>query len=119
MKKIVLTIAAVLSMTMAFGETANNFDKAAFTIDVNESAMARALNLTDDQEVVVNEITARFEWDMRRVAKANDANRQKKLHKAVNRNLASLSKVLNKEQYRKYVAVLNSTFVNRGIISLM
>lgn len=119
MKKIVLTIVAVFSMTMAFGETANNFDKAAFTIDVNNTSLARTLALTEDQEAAVNDITMRFKWDMSRAAKANGANRQQKLRKAVNRNLASLSKVLTKSQYHKYVTIINTTFVNRGLISMM
>lgn len=119
MKKIVLTIVAMLSMTTTFAETVNSIDKAAFTLDVNNEALARSLSLTEEQEIAVSEITSRFEWDMRRAGKAKEADRQKKLRKAVNRNLANLSKVLTPEQYRKYKAIVNATFVNRGLISMI
>ena len=52
---------------------------------------------------------------MKRAGKATDDDRQKKLRKAVKRNLGQLSQVLTREQYRKYVAIINATFVNRGI----
>lgn len=116
MKKMVLTIVAMLSMTMAFGETrsTNSYD-AAYTINVNNNALARSLSLTEEQEYAVNMITSRFEYDMKRAGKANEADRQVKLRKAVKRNLSHLSQVLDRNQYRKYVAILNATFVNRGI----
>lgn len=119
MKKIVLTIVAMLSMTTTFAETVNSIDKAAFAIEVNNDALARSLSLSLEQEEAVKDISARFEWDMRRAGKAKEANRQKKLRKAVNRNLANLSQVLTPEQYRKYKAIVNATFVNRGLISMI
>lgn len=119
MKKIVLTIVAMLSMTMAFGETTKNKIDAAYTINVNNNALSRSLALTEEQQYAVNEIITRFEYDMRRVAKSSEIDRQKRLRKAVNRNLAMLSRVLTPAQYRKYMLVLNATFVNRGINTMM
>lgn len=119
MKKIVLTIIAVLSMTMTYAETTKNTEKSVYAMKVNDHALARSLALTEYQQYAVSEIMTRFKWDMQRVAKSNDADRQKKLRKAVSRNLTSLSKVLTPEQYRKYNVLINATFVNRGIIHMM
>lgn len=116
MKKIVLTIVAMLSMTMAFGETvkSKNYD-AAYILKVNNRSLSRSLALTLDQQYAVNEIISNLEYDMKRVAKADENNRQKKLRKAINRNLGQLSCVLTREQYRKYITVFNATLQNRGI----
>ena len=119
MKKIVLTIVAMLCMSTTFAETVSNIDRKAFTLDVNNESLARSLSLTEEQEIAVSEITLRFKWDMRRAGKAKEADRQKKLRKAVNRNLAYLSQVLTAAQYRKYLAIVNATFVNRGLISMI
>lgn len=115
----VLTIVAMLSMTMTFAATpSTNNDAAAYSFNVNNNSLARSLNLTEEQEYSVNIIIARFEYDMKRAGKATDDDRQKKLRKAVKRNLGQLSQVLTREQYRKYVAIINATFVNRGITML-
>jgi hypothetical protein len=41
--------------------------------------------------------------------------RSKMVEKAVNKDLAYMNYILNKDQYRKYVMLLNTTLVNRGL----
>jgi hypothetical protein len=37
------------------------------------------------------------------------------VEKAVNKDLAYMNYILNKDQYRKYVMLLNTTLTNRGL----
>ena len=39
------------------------------------------------------------------------------VRKAVNKDLQYMSYILNKEQYRKYVMLLNATMNNRGLLN--
>ena len=41
--------------------------------------------------------------------------RTKMVEKAVNKDLAYMNYILNKDQYRKYVMLLNTTLTNRGL----
>ena len=41
--------------------------------------------------------------------------RSKMVEKAVNKDLAYMNYILNKDQYRKYVMLLNITLANRGL----
>lgn len=113
----VLTIVAMLSMTMTFATTTptTTNDAATYSFNVNNNALARSLKLNEEQEYFVNIITSRFEYDMKRAGKATDADRQKKLRKAVKHNLGQMSQILTREQFRKYLTIINATFVNRGI----
>ena len=88
MKKIVLTVAAVMSMTLAFaaGENDNNnttTNTNAYKFNVSTYALSRALNLDFDQVDVVEDNNRTF--------------------------------ALNDRQYREYVKLLNVTLNNRGL----
>jgi hypothetical protein len=48
-------------------------------------------------------------------AQMNDEERQLMMEKAIKKDLAWMDYILNKDQYRKYVMLLNVTLHNRGL----
>ena len=116
MKKIVLTLAVMLSMTTTFAASKNtSSNEAIYVMDNNTGSLARCLRLEPDQEAEVERIQSIFTADMKDAFKASDDKQQVKLRKAVKRNLRQLSYILNRDQMRTYLRIINATFVNRGI----
>lgn len=118
MKKIVLAIVAMLSMTMAKAENENlNTTNAtsAYAFDVNMKSLSRALLLSSDQFDAVSGIQNTFNIEMMNAATADRSDRTELTKTAVKHCLRHLSQVLDREQMRKYISILNATFNNRGI----
>ena len=119
MKKMFLTIAMALTMTVAFAEGDNensvsNLD--AYNMHVNINMLAKALHLNSDQRETVEFVQDMFSNDMMVAAtSATKEEREKRVKKAVARDLANMRYILNDEQYHLYVRILNITFNNRGI----
>lgn len=115
MKKIVLTLVALMSMTMTFAENEGMNATEAYNMTVNMKKLAQALNLSDDQVEGVAEIHKTFSSEMVFAAQYGKEERAKMVEKAVNKDLAYMNYILNKDQYRKYVLLLNTTLTNRGL----
>ena len=119
MKKIVLTMVALMSMTMTFAEneTAANLNKAeAYNMKtVNVTKLCQALNLSKDQVEGFMEVYKTFTSELLFAAQMNDEERQLMMEKAIKKDLAWMDYILNKDQYRKYVMLLNVTLHNRGL----
>lgn len=118
MKKIVLAIVAMLSMTMAKAENENlNTTNAtsAYAFDVNMKSLSNALMLSSDQFDAVSGIQSTFKIEMMNAATADRSDRTELTKTAVKHCLRRLSQVLDREQMRKYISILNATFNNRGI----
>ena len=101
MKKIVLMLVALVSMTtMAFAEGENAKaanEAAAYDMSVNYSKLANALGLSIDQ------------WE------SVEDERKGMVDKAIEKNLKYMRYILNSNQYSKYLQLLNATMNNRGL----
>uniref|UniRef100_A0AB33JFE2 DUF3347 domain-containing protein n=4 Tax=unclassified Prevotella TaxID=2638335 RepID=A0AB33JFE2_9BACT len=118
MKKIVLTIVAMLSMTMAFAEGENTNATnvvAAYDMNVNFNKLADALSLSVDQIDGVKDIHKTFAVEMLNAANAPVSERKSMKDKAIAKDLKYMHYVLDNGQYRKYLMLLNATLNNRGI----
>ena len=118
MKKMILTVMAVLCMTTTFAKDENaNATSAmsAFDMSVNMKKLSESLNLTADQIESVADVHHTFCGEMMVAAQASDEDRKELMEKAVKKDLKYMNYILNKEQYRKYLLVLNATFNNRGL----
>ena len=121
MKKIVFTLAALMTMTLAFaeGETKTNApvaaEQAKYEMNVNVSALARTLNLDADEIDAVNVISEDLKNDMKKAGQALGEDRDNLYKKAIRHNLSYMHAVLDNEQYRTYVKLLNATLNNRGL----
>lgn len=123
MKKIVFTLAALMSMTFAFAEGESNAKASValakeaqnYEMNISTTSLARALNLGYDEVDVVNSITDSFASDMKKAGEAQGEERNKLFKKALKRNLTYMHSVLSYEQYSKYLKLLNTTLNNRGL----
>ena len=115
MKKIVLTVVAMLTFTMASAENENMNATNTYVMDVNMNSLARALSLSNDQFEAVKDIHATFCTEMLNAATADRADRVRLTKEAVKHDLKNLAAVLDRQQMRTYIGILNTTFNNRGI----
>ncbi len=118
MKKLILTVVALMSMTMTFAEnesaaSLNNTE--AYDMTVNMKQLSKALNLSDDQVEAVNEIHKSFSAEMMFAAQYGKEEREVRVNNAIKRDLGYMDYILNKDQYHKYLMLLNVTLHNRGI----
>ena len=61
------------------------------------------------------EVHKTFSAEMVFAAQYGKEERAKMMEKAINKDLAYMNYMLNKDQYRKYVMLLNVTLSNRGL----
>jgi len=113
-----MVMVAMLSMTMTFAEneSAANLNNAdAYNMTVNMKKLGQALNLSKDQVESFAEIHKTFSAEMEFAAQLNGEERKNMVDKAIKKDLGYMDYILNKDQYRRYVMLLNMTLVNRGI----
>ena len=118
MKKMILTVVALMSMTMTFAENesaANINTTEAYNMAVNMNKLSQALGLSADQVEAVSEIHKSFSAEMMFAAQYGKDEREKRVDNAIKRDLAYMNYILNKDQYRKYLMLLNVTMHNRGL----
>ena len=115
MKKIMMVVVAMLSMTMTYAEdnTVNNVN--AYDMTTNMRSLARALQLTDDQKAGVADVHATFCAEMKIAANADNADREQLMKFALYKDLKYMYMILNKDQYDTYARILNATLNNRGL----
>jgi len=115
----ILTMVAMLSMTMAFaeGENMNSVNNmAAYDMSCNMNKLAEALSLTADQREAVDNIYQTFTAEMMFAAQNyNNEQRKEMVNKTIKKNIAWMKYVLNEKQCRTYLMLLNTTINNRGI----
>ena len=118
MKKMILTLVAMLSMTTAFaeGESANNVNNmAAYELNVNMNKLSAALDLKDDQKEAVADIHHTFASELMFAAQYSNNDRNALVARAIENDVKWMRYVLNDKQMRTYLRLLNSTMNNRGL----
>ena len=114
----ILTMVAMLSMTMAFaeGENMNSVNNvAAYDMSCNMNKLAEALSLTADQREAVENIYQTFTAEMMFAAQYSNDQRKEMVKKALEKNVAWMRYVLNEKQSHTYLMLLNTTINNRGL----
>ena len=118
MKKLVLSLMVMMSMTTAFAEneeTAAVNKVESFVLNVNMNKLSQALGLSWDQREFVEDAENAFSAELMNVANAPVEERKDLLNKAIKQNLGTMHYLLNEAQYHKYVMLLNATINNRGL----
>ena len=119
MKKMFLTLVAMLSMTTAFAEgenaaSVNNVE--AYELNVNMNKLSSALNLADDQKEAVAEIHHTFASELMFAAQYGSSDRKALVDRAIENDVKWMRYVLNDKQMRTYLTLLNTTLNNRGLV---
>jgi hypothetical protein len=118
MKKMILTMVAMLSMTTAFaeGENAASVENMeAYDLNINMNKLSKALNLADDQKEAVAEIHHTFAAELKFAAEYGKNDRKAMMNHAIENDVKWMRYVLNNEQMRTYLMLLNTTLNNRGL----
>jgi hypothetical protein len=117
MKKMILSLVLMMSMTMAFAENEENetVNLDAYRFDVNIDRLGYALALSSDQRIFVADFMDAFSLDMQYAACADKEDRKALVDMAIKRNLGAAKVMLTEKQYRKYLTLLNFTINNRGL----
>lgn len=118
MKRLFLTVVAMLSMTMTFAEEekvaeVNNVE--AYDLSVNIRKLGEALGLTTDQMESVADVHHTFCGEMMIAAHAQNDERKALVDKAVAKDLKYMNYILTGNQFAKYRVLLEATLTNRGI----
>lgn len=116
----ILVAAVMLSMTTAMAESKNADAKTTtytnvYDFNVNTYSLAKSLNANQDQYEKMADIYEVFHTDMRRAGYSRKAKRQERVDAAIKRNLGMMKSILDEQQYKKYLMVLNATMLNRGL----
>lgn len=111
MKRLGLSVAVLLmSATLAF---AGNKEKAPFSVSTYQ--LSNYLELTSDQVDEVEKINEYFQQMQHASMRADESQKEAKMQKAIFSNLKLMKRVLDADQYRKYVALINVTNNNNRL----
>ena len=118
MKKFVLTVVAMMTMTFGFAETENhravrNVENYDMSFDMRRLAVT--LELTFDQMEAVQVIQDNFNEAMLSAADAWGPQSRMLVHQAVRKDVKQMRRVLNDKQYNTYLMLLGTTLHNRGL----
>ena len=120
MKKVFLLMVMLFAMSVySFAEDNNATEIERierYDIKVNTKRLGEYLQLSTDQYDAVETVVDEFSNDMRFAAvECSNTNRGKVAKNAIDKNIKYMSYILNKDQYHKYLAILNATIRNRKI----
>ena len=115
MKKMILTVVAVMTVTFGFAKTentnsVNNNDKYELNIDMRR--LAEKLDLTYEQMAAVQTIHDNLNEEMAEAATAHHFERMAIMDKAIRKDVHNMRNVLNDKQYRTYLTLLGATINN-------
>ena len=121
MKKFVFMVALMLATSTAnilaaensVNETENVEN---YYIHVNEKSLSKSLGMSKDQMEICSDVIKEFENDMVFASSnAKGESRKAVTRNAIMKNMRYMKMFLDEAQYKKYVLILNTTLVNRGI----
>jgi len=115
MKKFILSLVAVFAVSVSSFAAVNN--------DVNTNRTNNRLNKMESylqmdgyQTSVIKSATIKLQDAlMQATQETNEETKAQEIKNAVRKNLKQTSRVLSKDQYKKYLRVLNSTLQNTGL----
>ena len=121
MKKFVFMVALILATNTAnilAGENSVNETENVenYCIHVNEKSLSKSLGMSKDQMEICSDVIKEFENDMVFASSnAKGESRKAVTRNAIMKNMRYMKMFLDEAQYKKYVLILNTTLVNRGI----
>lgn len=121
MKKFVFMAALILATNtanvLASDNSVNETENVEnYYIHVNEKSLSKSLGMSKDQMEICSDVIKKFENDMVFASSnAKGESRKAVTRNAIMKNMRYMKMFLDEAQYKKYVLILNTTLVNRGI----
>ncbi|MDH6534834.1 hypothetical protein D0T51_07400 [Parabacteroides sp. 52] len=108
MKRLIVAVMALtLCASLSFAQQSSKISLRPLVINTNQ--LSKFLALDNNQLQEVSDINAYFIEKQEEVFKYNTGLQEQKKKEAIYGNLKLMKEVLNTEQYRKYVALVNVT----------
>jgi hypothetical protein len=123
MKKIVLTVVAMMTLTFGYAENGSNGTESnrvenrteRYDMNFDMRRLAVKLDLNSNQMEAVEAIHDCFYNDMQEAATARGFERRHLVHQAVRKDAHQMHRVLNDKQFNTYMMLLMTTLHNRGL----
>ncbi len=123
MKKIVLTVVAMMTLTFGYAENGSNGTESnrvenrteRYDMNFDMRRLAVKLDLNSNQMEAVEAIHDCFYNDMQEAATARGFERRHLVHRAVRKDAHQMHRVLNDKQFNTYMMLLMTTLHNRGL----
>lgn len=112
MKKIVLTLVAMMAFTLTFAETKNT---ERFDMSVNMHRLAVLLDLNEWQMEAVEAIHNSFNDEVQGLSSVRGPKCRHMVHEAVRKNFSQMHRVLNDKQLNTYMLLIGTTLRNRHL----
>lgn len=117
MKKIVIAVALLLS-TVTMSAAKREQDKS-LELNVNVAKLSSYLQLDAAQSQLAESYTEQLTSELHYAKYAKTGKRARRIQKAVYTNLGQMRYTLTKDQYSKYLRLMNVTLRNRGLDQYM
>ena len=115
MKKIIVTLVAMMAVTFSFAETnSNNVDRR-FDMSCNMDRLSEVLALDEDQAEAVETIHNNFNTELQSLASVRGPLQRHLVHRAVRKDAHQMKQVLNDKQFALYMRIVLNTLRNRQI----
>ena len=115
MKKMIVTLVAMMAVTFSFAETnSNNVDRR-FDMSCNMDRLSEVLALDEDQLEAVETIHNNFNSELNSLASVRGPIQRHLIHQAVRKDAQKMKSVLNDKQFGLYMRIMLNTLRNRHL----
>ncbi len=115
MKKIVLTMVALMAFMFSFAETNNNSADERFNISYDMRRLSVLLDLNEWQAEAVEVIQNSFNNEIQSLSTTKGRRLRQLVHRAVRNDATQMRRVLNDKQFDTYMLLLTTTLRNKHL----
>ena len=115
MKKMVLTLVAMMAVTFSFAETKSNNVDTRFDMSCDMHRLSALLDLNEWQMEAVEAIQNSFTNEMLSLASVKGPQVRHMVHQAVRKDAHQMKRVLNDKQFDTYMLLLVTTLKNKHL----
>ena len=115
MKKIIVTLVAMMAVTFSFAGTSSNKVDRRYDMSCNMDRLSEVLALDENQADAVETIHNRFNTELQSLATVRGPLQRRLLHQAVRKDAHHMKRVLNDKQFDLYMRIMLSTLRNRQL----
>ena len=115
MKKIIVTMVAMMAVTFSFAETNSNKVDKRYDMSCNMERLSEVLALDENQTDAVESIHNNFNTELQSLASVRGPLQRHMLHQAVRKDAHQMKQVLNDKQFALYMRIVFNTLRNRQL----